>query len=159
MIDRRGWLAALFAGGGAALGAIVAAPALVTAFSPALKRRQGERWISVGRLDTFALGEVQPAVIQVRRGDWAKSLDEKSVYVYRRSEGEVVVYSRNCTDLSCPLVFDTGSECFFCPCHGGIFGKEGNPMAGPPKLPMYRYSNRVREGELEIDLHSLPPMT
>ena len=32
-------------------------------------------------------------------------------------------------------------------------------MAGPPNKPLYRYANRVRDGVLEIDLFSLPPMT
>jgi menaquinol-cytochrome c reductase iron-sulfur subunit len=159
MIDRRKWLSGVVALGGAALGAILSVPALVAALSPAWKRREGEVWRSTGALEDFAVGRVQPAVVQVQRGDWSRSLDAKTVYVYRKTEVEVIVYSRNCTDVSCPLVFDPGSECFFCPCHGGIFGKEGNPMAGPPKVPLYRYANRVRDGQLEIDLYSLPPMT
>lgn len=99
--------------------------------------------------------------MRVERGDWARSLDEKGVYVWRKSEKEadVVVFSRNCTDLSCPVKFDEGSECFYCPCHGGIFDKQGIPLAGPPSVPLYRYANRVRGGVLEIDLNSLPPMT
>ena len=159
MIDRRKWLSATVALGGAAVGAILAVPALVAALSPIWIRREGEVWRSTGPLADFAIGRVQPAVVQVQRGDWSRSLDAKTVYVYRKSEDEVIVYSRSCTDVSCPLVFDPGSECFFCPCHGGIFGKEGNPMAGPPKVPLYRYANRVRDGQLEIDLYSLPPMT
>lgn len=142
-----------------AIGAVCAVPAMVAALSPVWKGRTGERWASAGLLDEFTPGKIQPVIVQVQRGDWASTLDAKTVYVYRRSDNEVVVYSRNCTDLSCPLVFDAGSECFFCPCHGGIFGKEGNPMAGPSNQPLYRYSTRLRDGELEIDLYSLPPIT
>lgn len=159
MIDRRKSLSLLIAAGGAIVSAVVGIPALVAALSPAWTRRDGPLWRSIGPLDAFALGKVQPAVVQVQRGDWSRSVDAKTVYVYRRLEDDVIVYSRNCTDLSCPLVFDPGSECFFCPCHGAIFGKQGNPMAGPPKVPLFRYDNRVRDGELEIDLYSLPPMT
>lgn len=159
MIDRRRILRALVGGGSVVVTGILGIPALLCALSPSLKRRSGNAWRSAGPLDDFTLGKVEPAVVEVQRGDWAKSLDTKTVYVWRRSEDEVIVYSRNCTDLSCPVNFDPGSECFFCPCHGGIFGKDGRPMAGPPKVPLYRYANRVRDGELEIDLHSLPPMT
>jgi len=159
MFDRRKWLSVLIQGGGAALAAVVGIPALLAAISPAWRPRRGEQWRHAGRLEDFPLGTVKPAIVEVGRDDWARSLESKTVYVFRRSEDDVVVYSRNCTDLSCPLVFDAGSECFFCPCHGGIFGKDGKPMAGPPSKPLYRYVNRVREGELEIDLYSLPPMT
>jgi menaquinol-cytochrome c reductase iron-sulfur subunit len=70
-----------------------------------------------------------------------------------------VVFSRNCTDASCPVVFDAGSDCFLCPCHGGVFSKDGTPLHGPPPRPLWRYAARVRAGVLEIDLNSLPPMT
>ncbi len=159
MIDRRNWLAALFALGGAAIAGVVGMAAMLSALSPAWRHPRGERWRSAGDTAGFALGKIEPVVVRVGRNDWSRSLDEKTVYVYRRSDDQFVVYSRNCTDLSCPLVFDAGSECFFCPCHGAIFGKEGQPMAGPPKRPLYRYASRVREGVLEIDLDSLPPMT
>jgi menaquinol-cytochrome c reductase iron-sulfur subunit len=160
MIDRNRRLSIFVGLGSAVVAGLVGIPAAISALSPAWKHRhRGERWRSAGKLDLFSLERIEPAVVQVGRDDWARSLDKKTVYVYRRSADEVVVYSRNCTDLSCPLVFDAGSECFFCPCHGAIFGKEGNPMAGPPKRPLYRYANRVRDGYLEIDLDSLPPMT
>jgi Rieske Fe-S protein len=54
--------------------------------------------------------------------------------------------------------WDAGSQCFYCPCHGGIFDREGVPMAGPPPEPLYRYTTRVRDGVLEIDARSVPPM-
>ena len=159
MIDRRRRLSLLVGLGSTVAAAVIGIPAAISALSPVWNHRRAERWRSAGRIDRFPLERIEPAVVQVGRNDWARSLDSKTVYVYRRSADEVIVYSRNCTDLSCPLVFDAGSECFFCPCHGAIFGKEGNPMAGPPKRPLYRYANRVRDGELEIDLDSLPPMT
>ncbi len=159
MIDRRKWLAVLIQGGSAVMAAVVGIPALLSAISPGWRSRPGGQWRTTGRLADFPLGTVQPAVVKVGRGDWAQTLESKTVYVYRLTDDQVVVYSRNCTDLSCPLVFDAGSECFFCPCHGGIFGKDGKPMAGPPSKPLYRYVTRIRDGELEIDLHSLPPMT
>jgi menaquinol-cytochrome c reductase iron-sulfur subunit len=109
-------------------------------------------------LEDFRLHAVEQATVEVQRGDWSETLPRKAVYVWRKEEGRAVVYSRNCTDLSCPVHFDSGSERFFCPCHGGIFAKDGTPLAGPPRLPLYRYRTRVRGGELEIDLRSLPAM-
>ena len=159
MIDRRKWLSILVAGGGAAVSALFAVPVMLASLSPIWKGRAGGRWAGLGPLEEFTPGKIQPVVVQVERGDWARTLNAKTVFVYRRSVAEVLVYSRNCTDLSCPIVFDAGSECFFCPCHGGIFGKEGQRMAGPANQPLYRYLSRVRDGELEIDLYSLPPIT
>jgi menaquinol-cytochrome c reductase iron-sulfur subunit len=143
---------------GSAISIVVVVPSLLSALSPLGSRSRASRWRGAGRLEEFEIGRVQPAVVDVQRQDWSRSLESKTVFVYRRSVEEVVVYSRSCTDLSCPLVFDQGSECFFCPCHGAIFGKEGKPLKGPPVDPLFRYDTRVRDGELEIDLNSLPPM-
>lgn len=157
--DRRKMLTVLLGAGGAFWGGVVGIPALLAAFTPAFRSERGPLWRTLGRLDDFTIGAVEQAVFRVRRGGWGKPLDEKSVYVWRQSEDEAVVYSRNCTDLSCPVTYDGGSECFFCPCHGGIFAKDGTPMAGPPPRPLYRYDARVRAGRLELDANSLPPMT
>jgi menaquinol-cytochrome c reductase iron-sulfur subunit len=158
-MNRRNLLTAIMGAGGAVLSTVVALPALLSAASPLLQKRPREAWRPVGPIDDFLLDKVVKASVPVDRGDWARSLDVKAVYVWRKSSDDTVVFSRNCTDLSCPVNFDSGSECFFCPCHGGIFAKDGTPMSGPPKVPLYRYENRVRDGVLEINLYSLPPMT
>lgn len=156
-MNRRTILQALTSLGGLAVAAVVGIPSLVVAISPALRSDRKPRWQSLGPVERFPLDSMTEGVVEVPRGDEDASLREKLVYVHRSAE-ETIVFSRNCTDLSCPVNWDRGSQCFFCPCHGGIFSKEGNPMAGPPPEPLYRYANRVRQGELEIDLNSIPPM-
>lgn len=156
--DRRTVLASAATVGSVIVAGLLGIPTALAVFTPAL-RRSRQRWRVVGPVRRFQSGSVQLAVVPINRGDWAHSLDQKSVYVWKQSDGQFVVYSRNCTDLGCPVNFDRGSECFLCPCHGGIFNLEGRPLAGPPKDPLYRYAVRVRGEQLEIDLASLPPMT
>lgn len=144
------------AGGGLLVGGIVGIPALVTTLSPSLRRPTEASWQPVGHLDQFPIGEVVKAVVPIPRDDWARALRERGVFVLRESEDEVIVYSRSCTDLSCPVAFDPGSEWFFCPCHGGVFAKDGTPRAGPPNEPLFRYANRVRDRVVEVDINSVP---
>ncbi len=161
MVNRRKWLARFVSLAGLSVAAVLAIPAVMTALSPAMQRRRGPLWKSVGLLNEFPINEVMTGLVELPHdhGVGSPRLEKKAVFVWRRSADEVIVYSRNCTDLSCPLAWDPGSNWFYCPCHGGIFTIEGEPVAGPPSEPMYRYESRVREGVLEIDLHSLPPMT
>lgn len=159
-MTRRELLTRLTLGTGVATAGIVGVPALINAFSPLLEQEDEERWQPLGPLETFPEGEMSSATVEVPRPrDSARSLSEKTVYVWRETANNIVVFSRNCTDLSCGVIWDPGSEWFFCPCHGGIFAKNGEQKAGPPQRPLYRYDNRVEEGVLEIDLNSLPPMT
>lgn len=135
----------------------VGIPALVAGLSPALRARRGESWQPIGRVDGFPTGAVRQAIIKVNRTAWPRSFGPEAVFVWRSSESDLVVFSRSCTDLGCPLNYDPRSACFFCPCHGGIFSQDGKRLAGPPKGPMYRYAHRVRNEVLEIDTSSIPP--
>lgn len=145
-------------GGGASVGVAVGIPAILSALSPSLRRREEPRWQPVGPIDGFPAGKVTEAVVTVPREDWARSLREMGVFVMREEKEEIVVFSRSCTDLGCPITLDSGSGWFFCPCHGGVFSRDGRPQAGPPKIPLYRFDHRIRGGMLEIDLNSVPPM-
>lgn len=133
-------------------------PSLIAALSPAFGGRGRSVWRPVGQLDAFPIQGVEKAVISGSRAGWPRSLKAQAVYVWRPAADEVVIFSRSCTDLGCPVTWDTGSEWFFCPCHGGIFAKNGDRVAGPPDRPLHRYAHRVRGGVVEIDLTSLPPM-
>lgn len=158
-MNRRKLLLWVVRGIGAGTAAIVGVPAVATLLSPVIRQRRQERWQPVGPVDAFVVNSVEKVAVDIPNAERPRSLRHKAVFVWRRSEDDIVVYSRNCTDLSCPVTWDEGSGWFFCPCHGGIFNREGEPMAGPPSVPLYRYRTRRRDGMLEIDLNSLPPMT
>ena len=148
----------LLAAAGAVLAAgVVGIPAAITGLSPALNGPRRLTWRPVGRLEDFPVGRVRTAPLMTGRGGWPRPVSPQVVFVWRPTPEEVIVFSRACTDLACPLNYDPGSGCYFCPCHGGIFAHDGTVMAGPPSRPMDRYTSRVRDGILEIDLTSIPP--
>ncbi len=60
--------------------------------------------------------------------------------------GVVTAFSRKCTDLGCLVSWDAVKEQFICPCHNGIYDKEGKNIAGPPPRPLDRYVV-VRRGD------------
>ena len=154
---RRTFFGLLVTGAGALVAGVVGVPALLAGLSPALQPRRREAWRPVGRLNDFPTGAVHEGEIAADRKTWPRSFRNRAVFVWRRSADDLVVFSRSCTDLGCPLDYDPGSTCFFCPCHGGIFAQNGERLAGPPNGPMYRYAHRLRDGVIEIDVTSLPP--
>lgn len=156
-MTRREMLAHISRAIGLTVAGIVGVPAVVYGISPAIRGRPETHWLPLGPLADFPVGAVRESEVAVPASDWGTS-SRKGVYVWRQGESEWVVFSRACTDLGCPVRFDPGAEVFFCPCHGGIFAKDGARMAGPPKRPLYRYATRLRDGQVEIDLSSIPPM-
>lgn len=137
----------------------VTAPSLIKFISPAMVPDEAEGiWMPVGPVADFPLGEMKKAVVEPPQEAIQHELQKKSVYVWHKESNEFVVYSRACTDLGCPVNWDPGSEWFYCPCHGGIFDKQGERRAGPPKLPLWRYQTRIKDGILEVNLRSVPPV-
>jgi menaquinol-cytochrome c reductase iron-sulfur subunit len=158
-MNRRRMIKWLIRGMGLAAAGMAGVPALIAGLSPLGARtpRRGV-WRSLGPVAGFPVGQVREVRLRLPEESWGRALREQAVYAWRPSEAETVVYSRSCTDLGCPLTFDPGSECFFCPCHGGIFDKNGERLAGPPNRPMFRYESRIADGEILIDIHSVPPL-
>jgi menaquinol-cytochrome c reductase iron-sulfur subunit len=158
-MERRTVLIALVCGGSATAASLVGIPTLIYIVSPVASKTRIPRWRDLGPLEDFPVGEMSEAIIQ--RGSDPGDVTQvvpRGVYVWRQSEREVIIFSRSCTDLGCPVTFDRGSHCFLCPCHGGIFDQRGERMAGPPDRPLYRYEFRILDGVLQVDLSSVPPM-
>lgn len=145
------WIVSGFA---LAIAAAISAPALVAGLSP-MWRPRPRRWVSIGPVSRFEVGKVAQVVI----GRADEALDPapgESVYVWRAEEKKIVIFSRACTDLGCAVNHDPGSGFFYCPCHGGIFNQAGQVVAGPPEKPLYRYAIEIVDGEVKVDLGSVP---
>ena len=68
-----------------------------------------------------------------------------------RVDDEVVALSEKCTHLGCRVPFCESSGRFECPCHGSVFSRAGDYLAGPAPRGMDRYPVEVEEGLLVID--------
>lgn len=69
-----------------------------------------------------------------------------------RINGEIVALSEKCTHLGCRVPFCDSSGQFECPCHGSVFNRVGDYLAGPAPRGMDRYPVELDEsGLLYID--------
>jgi cytochrome b6-f complex iron-sulfur subunit len=75
------------------------------------------------------------------------------VVLLRTGEG-VVAFSRRCTDLGCLVSWKKDREQFVCPCHQGVFDKNGRNIAGPPPRPLDRYEVIKRGEQLYVKLQN-----
>jgi menaquinol-cytochrome c reductase iron-sulfur subunit len=139
-------------------GAIVALPMVAYLLSPLL-RPAANVWVSLGPADRFKPGEtVQVAYDDPSPLPWAGLTARTAVWVRRNSEraDDFTVFAINCTHLGCPVNWIPGGGIFLCPCHGGVYYSDGAVAAGPPPRPLFRYDNRVVNGELQILTQPLP---
>jgi len=84
------------------------------------------------------------------------SLKSVGAYVYnvgvivaRTSSGYVAV-SQACTHQGSTVVFDPGSNSFFCPAHGSRFSLSGGVLNGPAGSPLGAYKTSLTGSSLRV---------
>src|SRR5882762_9591420 len=82
-----------------------------------------------------------------------------AAWLRRENDSSFVVFSANCTHLGCPVRWMDGADLFMCPCHGGVYYKDGSVAAGPPPRPLFRYDARIENGEVKINSVVVPITT
>lgn len=65
--------------------------------------------------------------------------------------GEVLALSEKCTHLGCRVPFCESSGRFECPCHGTVFSRAGDYIAGPAPRGMDRYAVEEVDGLLYVE--------
>lgn len=155
-LKRRTLLTRICGGTAALIGLVIATPVIGFIFAPML-RRPPELWRAVGGLDQFTVG----ATVKVEFEDasslpWSGVTARSAAWLRRVSASEFIAFSVNCRHLGCPVRWVADAELFMCPCHGGVYYKDGTVAAGPPPEPLQRYQVRVRDGQVELLASPLP---
>ncbi|VAX22365.1 Ubiquinol-cytochrome C reductase iron-sulfur subunit [hydrothermal vent metagenome] len=89
---------------------------------------------------TFNAGKPEDFVAPTKEGDVV--IDERfkktqRVWIARGSTG-IYAMVAVCTHLGCTPNWFPGEQRFKCPCHGSNYNLEGEVVAGPAPLPLYR---------------------
>jgi menaquinol-cytochrome c reductase iron-sulfur subunit len=134
-------------------------PAVGFSLGPIFEDTTPTRWQAVGPPDDFDDESYVQRVINIvpEIGDPGKT----TIYVRRLNpqrdkqvEGQdpqpYVAISTRCAHLGCPVRYIQASRKFVCPCHGGVYGFEGEVEGGPPVRPLDRFYTRVAAGRVEI---------
>ncbi|OGO71196.1 MAG: hypothetical protein A2Z37_07140 [Chloroflexi bacterium RBG_19FT_COMBO_62_14] len=149
--DRRQFLGALTWGIGALISAGLGIPAVAYVIGPALQRKEAQDWIRIGSTTKVELGT--PTLFKARvtrRAGWIENEEELSAYVRTDNGRDFIAMSNICTHLGCRVRWVSGEQKFFCPCHNGVFDKDGNVLAGPPPRALDRFEIKVEDEQLFI---------
>jgi menaquinol-cytochrome c reductase iron-sulfur subunit len=158
-IDRRRFFEKICVGLGAVCGAILAIPVVGFIVAP-LFRRPPVKWISLGKVGDFMVGKTVDVTINDPSSlPWAGISAKSALWLRRQSETEFVAFSVNCTHLGCPVRWLPDAELFMCPCHGGVYYKDGTVAAGPPPKPLVRYDVRIENGQVMVKVLPIPITT
>ncbi|HUL17191.1 MAG TPA: Rieske (2Fe-2S) protein [Terriglobales bacterium] len=114
-------------------------------------------WVPLGPLNEFPEGETRLATF---RNPNVMPTDGKTVDTacwVRHVEGDQFqVFAVNCAHLGCPVRWFPQSGLFMCPCHGGVYYRDGSRASGPPERGLFEYPYKVENGLVTIQAGQLP---
>ena len=158
-LSRRRFLEKLSLGLAGFCAAVVGLPLIGFVFAP-LFRKVPQQWVTLGKVGDFQVGKtVTVTVIDSSPLPWAGITAKNAIWLRRESDTTFIAFSANCTHLGCPVRWMEGAELFMCPCHGGVYYKDGNVAAGPPPRPLVRYAVRIENGDVKMSSVIVPITT
>jgi len=155
---RRSFLTLLTLGLSGVIGAIMVLPGVAFILGPVVKKKT-EVWRPIGKLDDFDNEFTLVSYEDPSPVPWSGVTAKSGAWVRRISDTDFIAFSITCRHLGCPVRWVKGPELFMCPCHGGVYYKDGTVAAGPPPEPLHRMKIRVENGEVEIKTTPVPLTT
>jgi len=114
-------------------------------------------WVPVGSVSEFPEGETRLATF---RNPYVMPTDGATVntacWVRRVGGDQFQVFAVNCAHLGCPVRWFPQSGLFMCPCHGGVYYRDGSRASGPPERGLFAYPYKVENGLVLIRAGELP---
>jgi len=155
-IDRRSFLIRILWGASGIVAAAASVPMAGALLEP-LFRKYPVAWRVVGKTDDFVVG--QTVLVKFRSNSalpWTGVTSQTAAWLRRVSKDQFIAFSVNCTHLGCPVRWIQDAEMFMCPCHGGVYNKDGSYAAGPPPHDLPHYPVRIAGGQVEIQAVPVP---
>lgn len=156
MLARRRFLNWLCIGLGAVGATAVGVPAVGFLIRPLFAKKPRE-WRPVGGVNDFKIGTTNlvkytdPSSVP-----WTGVSGNTAAWLRRNGDQDFVAFSINCSHLGCPVRWLPDADLFMCPCHGGVYYKDGTVAAGPPPQPLTKYPVRINNGQVEVLTSPIP---
>lgn len=141
-------------GGVAATAAAI--PVIGALLAPLLQGKK-RAWRTVGAVSDFTVGST--SLVKFINSDpvpYAGITGKTAAWLRRNGENDFTAFSVNCSHLGCPVRWEADAQLFMCPCHGGVYYKDGTVAAGPPPKELTRYAVRVYNGAVQIKTAPIP---
>ena len=154
-IGRRKFFTGIIGVVAGAVTALLGLPAIGYLVSPGVKRQNEDAWLTLGPVTLLQPGVPTGFPFSRRIQDgWVESSQTGVAFAVSDDGVNVKVFSNACTHLSCRVTWSPERNGFFCPCHDGLFGLNGEVLAGPPPRPLDQFETKIENGQISILLEA-----
>jgi Rieske Fe-S protein len=155
-ISRRDFIKSVAAFVGTLIGVGIGLPSIFYLLSPSLEKTEDDSFIDLGALEKYPIGiPTRIEFTRTRVNGWERTATNYGLYVVRRNESEVRVFSDICTHLGCRITWHPNEEHYISPCHDGHFDIVGNVVSGPPPRPLDEFTAEIKNGNLIVSLPAI----
>jgi Rieske Fe-S protein len=149
---RRRFLSGAIAAIQGAIGATLAFLLGGAVVSPAFGTRRSAWWPAAA-LDDLPDNEPTPIAIRVTREDgYSQAVERQVVFLVKTGASQVTALSSTCTHLGCRVSWNADDQTLKCPCHGGVFDRDGAVKSGPPPAPLAKLPTRLDGDRVLVEL-------
>jgi len=150
-LNRRDFIKAVTVAIGGLIGVLIGIPSIVYLLSPSLRAEEDGDSIALGPLENYPIGiPTRFDFTRTKVNGWERAAMNYGLYVVRKSDSEVRVFSDICTHLGCRVTWHPDQEHYISPCHDGHFDIVGNVISGPPPRPLDEFTTRIEDGNLNV---------
>lgn len=96
-----------------------------------------------GTVDAGPISEYPPNTL--------KKIREGKFYLSRLENGNVMALYWKCTHLGCTVPWAPAEDKFHCPCHGSIYERTGQNIAGPAPRPLDYMQVTIQDGRIKVN--------
>jgi menaquinol-cytochrome c reductase iron-sulfur subunit len=134
---------------GGTIGTLIGVPVIGYLLAPALRKEESSDVISLGLREDYLIGVPTPfRITQTRVNGWERTAKGIGMYVVRKEDGSVRVFSDICTHLGCLVTWQPENQDYLSPCHDGHFDINGFVIKGPPPRPLDEFETKIEDGIL-----------
>lgn len=160
-VSRRQFLNYTLTGVGGFMAAGMLMPMVRFAVDPVLKADASGDYVTTNKKISEITAEPSRVDFSFTQKDaWYESDVTSSAWVYKDDKGEIVALSPVCKHLGCVVDWNTDKanpEHFFCPCHNGLYTKDGTNVPGTPPIgPLDHYPFKEVDGFLALGRKAKP---
>lgn len=154
-VSRRQFLSYTLTGVGGFMAAGLLMPMVRFAIDPVLEAKAADGFTVTKVKASELTDEPQKVSFTVDQVDgWYESEVTRLAWVYKDDKGDIVALSPVCKHLGCTVDWNTDKgnpNKFFCPCHYGLYEKNGKNVPGTPPLgPLDVYESKVKDGFVSL---------
>jgi menaquinol-cytochrome c reductase iron-sulfur subunit len=93
---------------------------------------------------------VEPSFTMTKEDAFIKSIVQHEVWVVKKSDSDVTVFSPICPHLGCRYQWHSERKLFICPCHHSVFTVDGDVVSGPAPRPLDTLPMKVKNNYLYV---------